>query len=134
MFGCCVCICVCVWGGGGGRVSKFHKYLYGKEFVVKTDHQPLLFLHNAQAKNSRVLRWAMSLQPYCCILPYIPRRDNVGLTTSVGSVYCNCQWSEIKLEVCMLCCSLYNIRSHSEGTGAGCHGITVMGIMVESDA
>ena len=66
------CLAV-VWG-----VQKFQKYLYGKEFVVETDHQPLRFLQSAQLKNSRVLRWAMALQPYRYQVKYIPGRENVG--------------------------------------------------------
>ena len=61
-----------MWG-----VQKFQKYLYGKEFVVETDHQPLRFLQSAQLKNSRVLRWAMALQLYRYQVKYIPGRDNL---------------------------------------------------------
>ncbi|KAL8619623.1 hypothetical protein ACOMHN_019678 [Nucella lapillus] len=52
------CLAV-VWG-----VQKFQKYLYGNQFTIETDHQPLTFLQEARLKNSRVLRWAMALQPY----------------------------------------------------------------------
>ena len=66
------CLAV-VWG-----VQKFQKYLYGKEFVAETDHQPVRFLQKAQLKNSRVLRWAMALQPYRYQVKYIPGRENEG--------------------------------------------------------
>lgn len=66
------CLAV-VWG-----VQKFQKYLYGKEFVLETDHQPLSFLQKANLKNGRVLRWAMTLQPYRYRILYIPGRENVG--------------------------------------------------------
>ena len=62
-----------VWG-----VQKFQKYLYGKEFVLETDHQPLSFLQKANLKNGRVLRWAMILQPYRYCILYIHGRENVG--------------------------------------------------------
>ena len=39
-----------VWG-----VQRFKKYLYGKKFVVETDHQPLGFLQEAQLNNSSLL-------------------------------------------------------------------------------
>ncbi|KAL8601066.1 hypothetical protein ACOMHN_040767 [Nucella lapillus] len=66
------CLAV-VWG-----VQKFQKYLYGNQFTIETDHQPLTFLQEARSKNSRVLRWAMALQPYRYHIDYIPGRENVG--------------------------------------------------------
>ena len=66
------CLAV-VWG-----VRKFEKYLYGKEFILETDHQPLQYLKEAQAKNSRVLRWALSMQPFRYHIRYLPGRENVG--------------------------------------------------------
>ena len=66
------CLAV-VWG-----VQKFQKYLYGKEFVLDTDHQPLSFLQKANLKNGRVLWWAMTLQPYSYRINDIPGRENVG--------------------------------------------------------
>lgn len=59
-------------------VQKFQKYLYGREFVIETDHQPLSFLQKANLKNNRVLRWAMTLQPYRYRITYISGRENVG--------------------------------------------------------
>ncbi|KAL8573663.1 hypothetical protein ACOMHN_007216 [Nucella lapillus] len=41
------CLAV-VWG-----VQKFQKYLYGNQFIIETDHQPLKFLQEAKLKNSR---------------------------------------------------------------------------------
>ena len=49
------CLAV-VWG-----VTKFHRYLFGKEFVLETDHQPLKYLNMAKMANSRVMRWALAL-------------------------------------------------------------------------
>ena len=36
-----------VWG-----IQKFQKYLYGREFVVETDHQPLSHLNTCKMKNA----------------------------------------------------------------------------------
>ena len=67
------CLAV-VWG-----VQQLQKYLYGKEFVLETDHQPLSFLQKANLKNGRVLRWAMTLQPKKIYrILYITGRENVG--------------------------------------------------------
>ncbi len=40
------------------------KYLYGRAFVLQTDHQPLSFLNRAKESNSRIMRWALFLQSY----------------------------------------------------------------------
>ena len=45
-------------------VKKFHVYLYGKQFVLETDHQPLVYLKQSKMANGRLMRWALALQPY----------------------------------------------------------------------
>ncbi len=48
-----------VWG-----VGKFQTYLYGREFVLQTDHRILTFLKSSKDSNSRVMHWALFLQNY----------------------------------------------------------------------
>ena len=62
-----------IWG-----ISKFHRYLFGREFVLETDHQPLVYLNKSKMTNSRLMRWALALQPYRMRIQAIPGRDNVG--------------------------------------------------------
>ena len=62
-----------VWG-----VEKFYRYLFGREFVLETDHQPLLYLNKAKVANSRLMRWALSLQPYRFRIQAIKGSENVG--------------------------------------------------------
>ena len=51
------------------RVKKFHCYLYGRHFVVRSDHQPLYHLLN-EAKSipamasAHLQRWALILSAY----------------------------------------------------------------------
>lgn len=45
-------------------IRTLHPYVYGREFVVMSDHQPLAFLNSAKYNNSRVMRWALDLQIY----------------------------------------------------------------------
>ena len=59
-------------------LEKLTVYLYGKEFVIQTDHQPITFLKTAHLSNPRLLRWALKLQPYLFRIEAIPGRDNVG--------------------------------------------------------
>ena len=62
-----------VWG-----IQKFQRYLYGREFVLQTDHQSLQYLHRAKLANARVMRWALALQPYRFRIESIKGSQNVG--------------------------------------------------------
>ncbi len=66
------CLAV-VWG-----VEKFHRYLFGREFILQTDHQPLLYLNKAKVANARLMRWALLLQPYRMRIVAIRGADNLG--------------------------------------------------------
>lgn len=37
-------------------VKKFMVYLYGKEFILQTDHQPLMYLNKSKFTNNRIMR------------------------------------------------------------------------------
>ena len=62
-----------VWG-----ISKFQVFLEGTEFTIETDHRPLVYLSQAKCTNSRVMRWALSLQPFRYRVEAIPGSENVG--------------------------------------------------------
>lgn len=66
------CLAV-VWG-----VQKFHQYLYGHEFLLENDHQPLTYLDKSKTENSRLMRWALLLQQYRFRIVTIKGSDNVG--------------------------------------------------------
>ncbi|XP_068240937.1 uncharacterized protein [Palaemon carinicauda] len=59
-------------------VKKFYQYLYGKAFVIESDHQPLKYLNSAGHINSRLMRWAMYLQQFEYTIHNIPGKENVG--------------------------------------------------------
>ena len=57
--------------------ERFHLYLYGKPFVILTDHQPLKILYSRTGKPSpRVLRWSLRLQSYDYTVEHIPGSTN----------------------------------------------------------
>ena len=62
-----------VWG-----IQKFQTYLYGKRFILETDHQPLQYLQKAKFPNGRLMRWALSLQPFKFTVRAIKGSENVG--------------------------------------------------------
>ena len=45
-------------------VHKFFRFLWGVRFVLQTDHRPLTYLRTSNFKNSRIMRWALSLQEF----------------------------------------------------------------------
>ncbi|KAK3891150.1 hypothetical protein Pcinc_004940 [Petrolisthes cinctipes] len=59
-------------------VKKFDFYLQGKEFLLETDHKPLVYLQSSRCSNDRVMRWALQLQNYPYRVVHIAGRDHVG--------------------------------------------------------
>ena len=58
-------------------IKHFSVYLeYGK-VIVYTDHNPLVFIHRYKNNNSKLLRWALILQPYDLDIVHIAGRKNV---------------------------------------------------------
>jgi len=59
-------------------VSKFYRYLYGRDFVLQTDHRPLIYLDKAKLANARVMRCSLSLQTFRYRVESIKGVYNVG--------------------------------------------------------
>ena len=45
-------------------VETLKPYLYGREFTVQTDHNPLVWLSSMRGDNRRLERWSFILQEY----------------------------------------------------------------------
>ena len=61
-------------------VGKFHNYLYGRHFVIESDHQPLSYIFsNSKAisptASSRITRWALTLSAYSYTIKHKPGRN-----------------------------------------------------------
>ncbi|XP_039511288.1 uncharacterized protein K02A2.6-like [Pimephales promelas] len=62
-------------------IQRFHKYLYGRRFVICTDHKPLLALFNEmkavpQMASPRIQRWAVALRAYEYEMVYKPGKHH----------------------------------------------------------
>ena len=58
-------------------VKRFHQYLYGRKFVIQSDHKPLQYLLGEtrgipQMASARVQRWALTLSAYDYTISYKP--------------------------------------------------------------
>ncbi len=58
-------------------IQKLHTCLYGREFVILTDHKPLSYINQSRFKNSRVMRWSMFLQDWTFRIQSIKGVDNI---------------------------------------------------------
>ena len=58
-------------------VHKFVRFLWGVRFVLQTDHRPLTYLKTSNFKNSRIMRWALSLQEFSFEVLPVSGRANV---------------------------------------------------------
>lgn len=62
-----------IWG-----IQKFQVFLYGREFLLETDHQPLVYLNRSKVANARLMRWALALQMYKFRIVSIKGSENVA--------------------------------------------------------
>lgn len=54
----------------------FKHYLYGKNFIVLTDHQALRWLHSVKDPSSRLMRWRLKLRDYQYEIVYKSGKTN----------------------------------------------------------
>jgi transposase InsO family protein len=57
-------------------IEKWNKYLDGQEFIIETDHKPLLPFNTKQQLNSKCERWRLRLQQYKFTIRHIKGKHN----------------------------------------------------------
>ena len=57
-------------------LQKFHIYLYGRDFTLRTDHKPLLYLGQSDKLNPRLKRWAIYIGLYRFTAEHVRGVDN----------------------------------------------------------
>ena len=45
-------------------MGHFKVYLYGREFIVRTDHRPLQWLKNLASPSTRLARWLLMVRQF----------------------------------------------------------------------
>ena len=58
-------------------LSKFSRFLWGRTFCLQTDHRPLKYLQEGKYKNSRIMRWCLSIQEMKFKVEYVKGGANV---------------------------------------------------------
>ena len=58
-------------------VEHFRQFLYGKEFVIKTDHLPLTSIQTNSKPSARIGRWLGDLADYNFKIAHKKGKDNV---------------------------------------------------------
>ena len=53
-------------------IQYYRQYLLGRKFIVRTDHQALVWLFNLKEPNGKIARWIETLAPYDFIIEYRP--------------------------------------------------------------
>ncbi|KRH93336.1 pol polyprotein, partial [Pseudoloma neurophilia] len=57
-------------------LEHFRHFLLGKEFILRTDHRALTYLHTCKNPTSRLLRWSLRLQEFQFKIEYISGEKN----------------------------------------------------------
>ena len=58
-------------------VRHWHVYLAGIEFVIKSDHNPLVHLRETKNPRGKFARWITELEEYRYTIEYIPGKLNI---------------------------------------------------------
>lgn len=59
-------------------VKHFRPYLYGRKFVIQTDHRPLVYLFSMTNPSSRLTKFRLVLEEYDFVIKYIKGKTNVA--------------------------------------------------------
>ncbi|KAL2093139.1 hypothetical protein ACEWY4_010451 [Coilia grayii] len=79
-------------------VDKFHDYLYGAKFTVRTDNNPLTYVLTSARLNATGHRWLSALATYDFNILYRPGRHNIDadlLSRQLPSTEVPLDWTEI---------------------------------------
>ena len=96
-------------------VKKFSDFLLGREFVIKTDHKPLVHLFNPgksipQMSNARIQRWALFLSAFKFKIDHIKGDDNT-IADALSRLPLN--WEDNDFHVPGEYVNLVNILNHN---------------------
>lgn len=100
-------------------VDKFHDYLYGAQFVVMTDNNPLTYVLSSAKLNATGHRWLAALATYSFSLKYKPGRHNVDadlLSRHPCEPVQYSEWKEIPKSAVRAICQLASVPEDGESS------------------
>jgi len=59
-----------------GATKYFRSYLFGRPFVILSEHKPLVWLYNIKEPNMKIQRWKIKLNEFDYKIKYIPDKEN----------------------------------------------------------
>lgn len=59
-------------------IKYFRPYLYGRKFIIETDHRPLIYLFNMSNPSSRLTKFRLLLEEYDFEIHYVKGKENVA--------------------------------------------------------
>lgn len=62
-------------------IMYFKPYVYGRHFIVRTDHRPLIYLFGMKNPSSKLTRMRLDLEEYQFDIQYIKGKENIGPDT-----------------------------------------------------
>lgn len=57
-------------------IEHFRPYLYGRPFLIRTDHKAILYLLKSKGTKARLMRWALALQEYNFTVEHLKGTEN----------------------------------------------------------
>lgn len=78
-------------------IIHFRPYLYGRKFLVKSDHKPLVYLFSMTNPSSKLTRMRLDLEEYDFEIEYIKGKDNVA-ADALSRVHIN----DLKMMLCKI--------------------------------
>lgn len=57
--------------------KNFRPYIFGKQFIIETDHKPLVWLFSLKDPNSRLVKWRLRLEEFDYKIQYKKGKENV---------------------------------------------------------
>ena len=101
-------------------LKKFRYLLMGRNFIVQTDHKPLLnYFNNTKNANSRKLRMIFELQEYDYILQHIPGKENqdadlLSRINNINNINFGIEYQEIILALTFIIFPESNFTFHTK--------------------
>lgn len=101
-------------------VDKFHDYLYGARFTVRTDNNPLTYILTTAKLNAAGHRWLAALSTYNFNIQYKPGKNNIdadALSRNFSSTAEEQDWQEISPSGIQALCKTTNTQKCVEQLG-----------------